>query len=91
MQFLTDQAARRPARPVQHHHIAHRRAIVRGHALALLEHGAVLADQQGLVLAGQIEEMLVVGIGAGKADLGRLGHIFDGCVKAAITPSGVLP
>jgi hypothetical protein len=26
--------------------------------------------------------MLVVGIGAGEADLGRFGHIFDGCIKS---------
>src|SRR2546427_7447011 len=33
-----------------------------GHALAQLEHGLVLADQQRLVLAGQVQEMLVVGV-----------------------------
>jgi hypothetical protein len=43
------------------------------------------------VLAGQIEEMLVVGIGAGKADLGAADTYSTAASKAAITPSGVLP
>ena len=58
---------------LQQHHIPHGRAIVRGYALALLEYG--------LVQTGQIQKMLVIRVGAGKANLGRFRHVFDGFIK----------